>query len=524
MTRDVKPRSRTTWTLFLLLVSLGIVAASTVLLGAMALSSLEMEPGSMLGFGVAFAAAFLVVLTFPFLVAAKLIRWFPGGHRPSMTFGSLIVWNAVLVGCGVGLVPDASGTALAEYGHWVTMGHDVPALRQGTRAAAGLWCDLPEANTANTVPAVSGSTPLPGSSTRVPEAATPGKRLTPKELFAARKASVVVIKVQRLIPEKDPTAELMRRFGQKAAEGMGSGFLVSNDGLIITNHHVMKDAERAVVMTIDGRELAPVTVLAEQPVNDLALLKIPGTGFATAPLAEREAGAVGESAYAIGAPLGLDYTLTDGLISATRMIDGTSCLQMQTVVAPGSSGSPLLDDTGRVIGVNTAHLYPGLNLAVGVRHVHDLLIAPRQPRVLAAYQPGVNVDDLVVEGVEVEPTARMQLVKMMEALASILGECIKTHPPDATVKLRMSPETRGFGLNLDGVESTPGTEVDGCMKGKMDEMGMMVWASLRSSGLNVNNKRVVIVARVNGLSPSILDAGRNHGNLRLELHVNPLKR
>ena len=141
-----------------------------------------------------------------------------------------------------------------------------------------------------------------------------------------------------------------------AADGSGSGFLVSNDGYLITNHHVVGVSKYVKLKWSDGSETLG-EVIRSDPRRDVALVKADAHG--RAPLDLRP-GAVeqGEAVFAIGSPLGeaQQNTMTKGIVSATRVRDGLPYIQSDVAVTHGNSGGPLLDEKGRVIGITASGL------------------------------------------------------------------------------------------------------------------------------------------------------------------------
>ncbi len=111
-------------------------------------------------------------------------------------------------------------------------------------------------------------------------------------------------------------------------------------------------------------------------------------------------------------------------MSGVREMQGTTFLQMQTPVAPGSSGGPLFDVDGRVLGVNTASKDPGMNLAVHVKHVRELLAAVPQRRALATYTSGARVSGISVEGAELSAEDRMGMQDGLELFAAAAEGCV----------------------------------------------------------------------------------------------------
>ncbi len=203
-----------------------------------------------------------------------------------------------------------------------------------------------------------------------PKKKEPGER-TPSELFKELAPAVVSI-------------------GIKAAgdtEGGGTGFLIDEKGTLVTNHHVVAPARKLAVKFINGAVYEDVDVLSDDSAADVALLAInlkkPTKGDAPkvtpVTLGNSDDVQVGERAISIGNPLGLDHTLTDGLVSARRVYEGRNWIQMSVPVSPGNSGGPLFDMKGRVIGVTTAQIgsffgrAQNLNLAVPVNVVKQHL-------------------------------------------------------------------------------------------------------------------------------------------------------
>jgi S1-C subfamily serine protease len=156
--------------------------------------------------------------------------------------------------------------------------------------------------------------------------------------------------------------------------------------VIATNHHVIEGAAAVRIKFAAGEKFTSVELLADDPGLDLALLKIDySAGDAgTAPdvkallLGDSDAAKVGERVISIGNPLGLEHTLTDGLVSARRIFEGRQWIQMSAPVSPGNSGGPLFNMRGEVIGVTTAQLGffargQNLNLAVPVNVLKGML-------------------------------------------------------------------------------------------------------------------------------------------------------
>ncbi len=191
----------------------------------------------------------------------------------------------------------------------------------------------------------------------------------------------------------DPT--LRRFFGNQepqrpssqVEEGTGSGFIVDANGLILTNAHVVEGADQVSVLLKDGRRLKG-KVLGADPVTDVAVVKVEASNLPTVSLGNSDQLQPGEWAIAIGNPLGLDNTVTAGIISATGRSSAdigvgdrrVGFIQTDAAINPGNSGGPLLNEKGEVVGMNTAIISgaQGLGFAVPIntaKRISDLLIA-----------------------------------------------------------------------------------------------------------------------------------------------------
>ena len=160
--------------------------------------------------------------------------------------------------------------------------------------------------------------------------------------------------------------------GEDRRGGSGSGFLVSSDGYAITNHHVANHRTRLIARTTDGDRVDAKLVGAD-PASDVAVLKLAATDLPTTSLGDSNGLKVGQLVVAIGSPLGLQSTVSTGVISALgRSMRGQDGRLMENIVQhsapinPGNSGGPLVDSRGEVVGVNTAiiAMTQGLGFAV----------------------------------------------------------------------------------------------------------------------------------------------------------------
>ena len=202
---------------------------------------------------------------------------------------------------------------------------------------------------------------------------TPGHGLTTQELaniqlFENAAPSVCFITTSNV------RTDYFTRNSMEIPRGSGSGFIWDDKGHIITNYHVIQGADRATV-TLSDRSTWQATLVGKAPEKDLAVLRIevPADQLYPIPVGTSENLRVGQSVYAIGNPFGLDQTLTTGIVSALgREIESVAgipirdVIQTDAAINPGNSGGPLLDSSGRLIGVNTAIYSPsGASAGIG---------------------------------------------------------------------------------------------------------------------------------------------------------------
>jgi len=187
-------------------------------------------------------------------------------------------------------------------------------------------------------------------------------------------------------------------FNPYPAEGSGSGFIVTEEGHIVTNLHVVRDQVELEVTLADGSKW-PARVVGKAPASDLALIKIgaPREAVKPLPLGPSKGVQVGQKVLAVGSPFGLGHTLTTGTVSSvgrdvrvSREVVIRGAIQTNAAINPGNSGGPLINSQGEVIGVNTAIFSPtGANVGIGfaipsetVRQLLPGLVSP-WPRVVS---------------------------------------------------------------------------------------------------------------------------------------------
>src|SRR6187401_533400 len=258
------------------------------------------------------------------------------------------------------------------------------------------------------------------------------------ELLDAYSRTVVsaVARVAPSVVNINVTQRISARRGQREVSGNGSGFVIAPDGFILTNSHVVHEANAITVNLSDGREY-PAQLAGDDPDTDLAVIRIDAPQLAHVRLADSENLRVGQLVIAIGNPLGFEASVTAGVISALgrsmhaqsgRLID--NIIQTDAALNPGNSGGPLVNSAGEVVGVNMAMIRPaqGICFAIGsntARFVAGWLIkdgrirrsyigvagqnAPIHPRVVRFYRLPLETGVLVVSVEKNSPAERAGL-------------------------------------------------------------------------------------------------------------------
>jgi S1-C subfamily serine protease len=209
-----------------------------------------------------------------------------------------------------------------------------------------------------------------------------------------------------------------RMLGELPEEGVGSGFVYDSQGHIVTNYHVIEDADELIVTLASGEEYEAV-IVGSDAVNDLAVLYIDGGDELPPPLplADSDEVQVGETVLAIGNPYGLDRTLTTGVVSALgRVIEGAEegqfiaeAIQTDAAINPGNSGGPLLNLEGFVIGVNSQIISTsGSSAGVGFA--------------ISANTVKVIVHELIANGVYLHPWLGVETVNLTAYSAALLSK------------------------------------------------------------------------------------------------------
>ena len=245
------------------------------------------------------------------------------------------------------------------------------------------------------------------------------KRAGPGVVYVAVRTKAKVVR-PKLPPGFEDFAPFFEPFVVPPREGTGSGFVIDKEGHILTNYHVVKGADEIEIRFQGDPKPYPARVVGAVPPMDIALLKVkaPKERLHPIPLGDSDQVVVGQKAIAIGNPFGLDFTVTEGIVSAVRKNPGVESslipylIQTDAAINPGNSGGPLLDSHGRVIGINAAILSPsvqagapqfaGIGFAIPINLVKDYLDEMKAGKTLSADEiiksrPRLGVTVLPVE-------------------------------------------------------------------------------------------------------------------------------
>jgi S1-C subfamily serine protease len=250
--------------------------------------------------------------------------------------------------------------------------------------------------------------------------------------------AVVHIQVQKPVSDR-------RGGGQKLAPGSGSGFVISSDGFIVTNNHVIENSRDIKVSLADGR-MVNAELKGTDPSTDIAVLKIYESGLKALSFANSAALQPGQIAIAIGNPLGLQHTVTAGVVSALgrtlranngRLID--DIIQTDASLNPGNSGGPLVNSLGQVIGVNTATIMSAQGLCFAVSSNLAAFVAGKlimEGKVKRAY--------LGIAGQVVNLTGRMIAANRLEKKTGVYISEVVPDQPTYNNELRSGDIIVGF--------------------------------------------------------------------------------
>ena len=243
-------------------------------------------------------------------------------------------------------------------------------------------------------------------------------------------------------------------------QSLGSGFIIDKEGFIVTNNHVVAEADQIKVKLADEREYE-AKVIGRDPKTDLALIKIEGArNLEPLPLGDSEKLKVGSWVVAIGSPFGLEQTVTAGIVSAKKRVIGAGpyddFIQTDASINPGNSGGPLLDLQGRVVGINTAIVASGqgIGFAIPINMASSIVDQLKDKGEVVRGWLGVGIQDLTPELAEyysLEPHKGVLVTQVFEGDPADKAGVQKN---DIIIALNGQPVSTGRELSA-VVASTP---------------------------------------------------------------------
>jgi len=318
--------------------------------------------------------------------------------------------------------------------------------------------------------------------------------------------SVYTARIVRVVPYYNPMEELWRRFyglppsrqsnpreedieERRLPEGVGSGVIVSTDGYILTNNHVVTDkrgesVDEILVKLSDGRELV-AEIVGKDPKTDVAVLKVEVDELPHMTLADSDLIRVGDVVFAIGNPLGVGQTVTRGIVSATGRTVGAlgnqgyeNFIQTDASINPGNSGGALIDARGRLIGMNTLIISQsggniGLGFAVPINLARTIMVSLIETGTIRRGFLGVKIDDLtsdmaeafnldttngaLVQAAEENLPAAMAGIKRGDVITAIDGKSIKNA---SDLRIIIGQRTPGSSVKITAVRDGEEREFD----------------------------------------------------------------
>ncbi len=332
----------------------------------------------------------------------------------------------------------------------MTLIHRTPRIKTPRIASLALAAALASTSVLAIAPSAALAVPAGGYADLV-------EQISPSVVYIEVTSSATNASMMQELPKGMPE-DLRRRFekmmpqqGNPAPrQGLGSGFIISTDGEIVTNHHVIDGADKVLVKLTDGRSLE-ARVIGSDPMTDIALLRIesaedlPAIRFGTSDTMRP-----GDEVFAVGNPFGLGGTVTSGIVSAiSRNINSgpyDDFIQTDAAINRGNSGGPLFNNAGEVIGMNTAIYSPdGGSVGIGFAVPSDLV-----KKVVA---------DLADDGTITRGWLGVQIRPMTEEVATVLGYAA---PRGAVVEAVQadSPAAKAGLKNGDIILSFNGTEIE----------------------------------------------------------------
>ena len=354
-------------------------------------------------------------------------------------------------------------------------------------------------------------------------------------------------------PFEDFFDQFMPDTPQKRRENaLGSGFIISKDGFVVTNNHVVEKADEIKVILQGGEESYPAEIVGRDPETDLALLKIEADrDLPVLQFGKSQDLVVGEWVMAIGNPFGLDHTVTAGIISAKGRVIGAgpydNFLQTDASINPGNSGGPLLNGEGRVVGINTAIVASGqgIGFAIPSSMAEDVIAQLKKFKKVKRGWLGVTIQDVdentaralglsepkgaLVASVRPEDPAAEAGIRVGDVIVSVNGKSIENAgdltrtigrlSPDETVN--MTVWRQGEVSELEVTLGERDVDVARAMPAQEQQQGDLLGMELKTvtaeeaESLGLTSPKGLLVVEIADASPSA-EANIRPGDVILE--------
>jgi len=325
-------------------------------------------------------------------------------------------------------------------------------------------------------------------------------------------------------PPGSPFDEFFKDFFQnmppQERHALGTGFIISSDGYIVTNNHVVDSADEIIVKTRDGRE-RKAKVIGTDPKLDVALLKIEAKHLKTVRLGDSDKLRVGDWVVAIGNPFGLEQTVTAGIVSAKGRVIGSGpyddFIQTDAAINPGNSGGPLFNVRGEVVGINTA-IYSrsggnnGIGFAIPINLARSVIEELKRTGHVTRARLGVYITDIDKETQEALhlPNRHGALVPQVEAGSAADKAGIRAG--DVIVALDGEPIKNAHDLPIRVARHKPGdrVKVRVIRDGKPKEITVIVEAMPEEHAARSPNRQVRLGIEVEDLTPQLAERLNTH--------------
>ncbi len=313
-------------------------------------------------------------------------------------------------------------------------------------------------------------------------------------------------------------------FNLPRQQGVGSGVIITKDGYILTNNHVVDNAEEVTVSLADGREFT-AKVVGRDPKTDVAVIKVDGKDLPTVPMADSDKVEVGDIVLAVGNPFGIGQTVTTGIVSATGRgnmgLDYEDFIQTDAAINPGNSGGALVDAEGRLIGINTAILSrsggnQGIGFAIPANMARDVMGSLVADGKVTRGYLGVMIQDLT--------PALAQQFKLKERTGALVGDVTPDSPAakagiksgDVIVEFNGKKVDQSRQLKLEVARAKPGAAVPVRVErdGTVKSLSVTVKPLPEAVELATNDRNSDDAGTLNGVAVDDLN-----GNARRELGV-----